>query len=138
MNNTSIKYSKHQIYGILKNYCWMIQEIKRIDRELQQTDFQGIAQYGIEASMPKPQGIVGKALENEVVRRVEKSKRLNKYIDEVIFVNERITSITDEKEKVVLDCLLDGMSINAISNHLRMSRTSITEIRDNIVDKLAK
>lgn len=138
MTATATKYNKHQIYGILKNYHWIIREIRRIDQELEETDFRGTSQYGIEATLPKQKGIVGRALENEVIRRVEKSKRLNKYIQEVIFINERIQSITEEKEKVVLDCLLDGMTINGIANHLRMSRTSVTEIRDDIVEKLAK
>ncbi|WP_137744557.1 helix-turn-helix domain-containing protein [Robertmurraya siralis] len=135
---TAVKFSKHQIYGILRDYHWMVKEIKRIDRELQETDFQGTAQYGIEATLPKPQGVVGRALESEAIRRVNKSKRLNKFIQEVIFINENIPNITDEKEKVVLDCLLDGMSLTAISIHLGVSRRHVSNLRDGIVDKLAK
>lgn len=135
---TAITFSKHQIYGILRDYHWMVNEIKRIDKELQETDFKGTAQYGIEATMPRPQGIVGKALENEVIRRVEKSKRLNKYIEEVIFINQHIPNITNEKEKVILDCLLDGMSLTAVSKHLGVSRRLVTKIRDDIVEKLAR
>ncbi|MET3700143.1 hypothetical protein SAMN05877753_1202 [Bacillus oleivorans] len=138
MTVTATKFNKHQIYGILKNYHWMVKEIQRIDHYLSETDFRGAAQYGIEATLPKAQGVVGKALENEVIRRVNKSKRLQKYIEEVNFINERIPSITDEKEKVVLDCLLDGMSLTGISKHMGISRMQITTIRDDVVDKLAR
>lgn len=135
---TAIKFSKHQIYGILKDYHFKIKEIQRIDKELQDTDFKGSAQYGIEATMPRPLGIVGKALENEVIRREKKAKRLSRYIEEVIYINEQIPNVTEEKEKVILDCLLDGMSLTAISKHLGISRRLVTKIRDDIVDKLAK
>lgn len=135
---TLVKYNKHHIYGILKNYFWMVREIQRWEYELKQTSFTGVAQYGLEATLPKPQGIVGKALENEIVRRSEKSKRLIKYSEEVNFINERRGNVTDEKEKVILDCILDGLSLTAISKHLRMSRKQITVIRDNIVDQMGK
>jgi DNA-binding NarL/FixJ family response regulator len=134
---TATTYNKYQIYGILKNYHWMLREIQRIDKELSTTDFKGTAQYGIEATMPRAQGIVSRALENEVLRRCEKSKKLVKYCEQINFINERSPRIIEEKEKVILDCLLDGMGITAISHHLRTSRKHINELRDNIVDKLA-
>jgi DNA-directed RNA polymerase specialized sigma subunit len=131
-------FNKYQIYGILKNYFWMLREIQRIDRELNKTDFTGVAQYGIEATLPHAVGIVSQAIENEVIRRERKSERLYKYIEEVNFINERIHNITDEKQKVILDCLLDGLSLTAISKHLVMSRQQVTDIRDNIVERLAR
>lgn len=134
---TTTKLSKYQLYGLLKDYHWKLKEIQRIDHYLSETDFQGTAQYGLEATLPKPQGIVGKALENEVVRRIEKNKRLNQYIEEVNLINERIPQIKDEKEKVVLDCLLDGLSLTAIGKHLGITRKNVSELREKIIDKLA-
>jgi DNA-binding NarL/FixJ family response regulator len=131
-------YNKFQIYGILKDYHWMLHEIKRIDNYLRGTDFSGTAQYGIEATLPHAIGIVGRALENEVIRRNKKSESMIEYAKKVNFINERMNRITDEREKVVLDCLLDGLSITAISKHMGIGRTRVTEIRDGIVDKLAK
>jgi DNA-directed RNA polymerase specialized sigma subunit len=131
-------YNKFQIYGILKDYFWMIREIQKIDRELQKTDFSGVAQYGIEATLPHAVGIVGRAIENEIVRRSKKSERMLEYAKKVNFINERINNITDEKEKVVLDCLMDGLSLTAISKHMGMSRQLVTTIRDKLVENLAK
>jgi DNA-binding NarL/FixJ family response regulator len=130
-------YNRHQIYGILKDYCWKLREVQRIDKELQKTDFTGTAQYGIEATLPHAVGLVGKAIENEIVRREKKSERVIDYIDEINFINDRMNRIVDEKEKVVLDCLLDGMNIVAIAAHLRTSRKQIHLLRDNIVNKLS-
>jgi DNA-binding NarL/FixJ family response regulator len=131
-------YNKFQIYGILKDYFWMLREIQRIDKELMKTDFRGTAQYGIEATLPHAIGIVGRAIENEVIRRNKKSERLMEYISKVNFINEKIDKVTVEKEKVVLDCLLDGMDISAIAHHLRISRKQVHILRDIIVTKLAE
>jgi DNA-binding NarL/FixJ family response regulator len=131
-------YNKFQIYGILKDYFWMLREIQRIDKELMKTDFRGTAAYGIEATLPHAIGIVGRAIENEVIRRNKKSERLVEYISKVNFINERISNITDEKEKVVLDCLMDGMDISAIAHHLRISRKQVHILRDNIVNRLGE
>jgi DNA-directed RNA polymerase specialized sigma24 family protein len=132
------KLNKFQIYNLLKNYHWKVKEIKRIDEYLEDTDFKGTAQYGIESTMPNGQGIVGKALENEIVRRSNKSKRLLEYIDEVNFINQRIDRVTDDKEKVILDCMLDGMSITAISRHMGFSRKHVHKLQDDIVERLGE
>ena len=130
-------YNKFQIYGILKDYFWMLREIQRLDRELAKTDFRGTAQYGIEATLPHAQGIVGKAIENEVIRRSRKSDNMVEFAKKVNFINERLHKVTDEKEKVVLDCMLDGMNLRAIAHHLRISRKQVHILRDTIVNRLA-
>jgi DNA-binding NarL/FixJ family response regulator len=131
-------YNKHQLYGILKNYFWMINEIKRLDAELKKTDFKGVSQYGMSASLPTGKGIVSKALENEIVRRNEKRERLNDYIYKVNYLNDHRSKITDEREKVVLDCILDGMSLAAIARHLGTYRKQINMIQDDIVSKISE
>jgi hypothetical protein len=130
-------YNCHQIYGILKNYFWMMKEIKRLDAELNLVEFNGTAQYGITATLPHAVGIVGRALENEVVRRSKKSERMLDYAHKVNFINERLGKVTDEKEKVVLDCMLDGMNLVAIAHHLKISRKQVHILRDTIVNRLA-
>ncbi|SDJ76498.1 LuxR C-terminal-related transcriptional regulator [Salimicrobium halophilum] len=137
MNTMTI--TENQVYQILSDYHWMIKEIQRIDKLLNQTEFAGVAQYGIEATMPKPQGDIAKdAIGNEVARRDKKWKRKKQMVDKVEFIQERIERIDQEREKVVLDCLLDGMSISAISNHMGLSRRHINTIRGNIVAKLVE
>jgi DNA-binding CsgD family transcriptional regulator len=129
-------YNKHQVYGILKNYYWMLREIQRINSELSRTDFKGVAQYGTSASLPTGQGLVSKTLENEVVRRTLKSERMLDYIDKVNFINANMYKVIDEKEKVILDCLLDGLTISAISKHLGTNRKQVNIQVDNIISCL--
>lgn len=116
----------------------MVNEIRKINYELSKTDFKGTSQYGIQATLPTGKGLVSKALESEVIRRNDKSERMIDFANKVVFINDRRDRITDEKEKIVLDCLLDGLSLTATSKHMGISRSMVTDIRDNIVDKLAK
>lgn len=126
--------TENTIYEILSNYFWMIKEIERLDEILKGTEFAGVAQYGIEATMPKPQGGLTKdAIANEIARRDKKMARRLRLVSKVEYIQKRIERVQDEREKVVLDCLLDGMSINAISNHLGLTRRHINNLRRNIV-----
>jgi DNA-binding NarL/FixJ family response regulator len=124
------------LYDILKNYHWMIKEIQRLSDILEDTEFNGTAQYGLEATLPKAKGNINQAIVSEVTRRTEKSERLQDYVCYVSFINENKHKIKNERERVVLDCLLDGMSLTAISRHLNMSRQHITDLRERIMDIL--
>lgn len=46
------------------------------------------------------------------------------------------TLIIALSEKVILDCILDGMKMSAIADHLNISRHTANQIRDIIVVKL--
>ncbi|WP_010094163.1 helix-turn-helix domain-containing protein [Ornithinibacillus scapharcae] len=130
-------YSDIEIIEILSNYHWMIKEVKRIDYLLDNTDQSLTAQYGIEATMPKPKGLTSDAMTNEIIRRDKKLNRKVRMLRKIEFVQNSLHLITDEREKVVLDCLLDGMSINAIANHMGLSRRHIHRLRDSIVCKMS-
>jgi uncharacterized protein YjiK len=131
-------YNKHQIYGILRDYRMMVNQIQLLSYELSNTGFKGVAQYGSSAGMPTGQGIVSKALESEVMRRNDKSERMIDYANKVKYINDNRHKVTDEREKVVLDCLLDGMTLNAIARHLGSYRNQISKIQDSIVDQIVK
>ncbi|MFJ8266799.1 LuxR C-terminal-related transcriptional regulator [Peribacillus asahii] len=44
--------------------------------------------------------------------------------------------IDDDRELTVLNCLLDGMSIVAISQHMSFSERKVYSIKDNIVKRM--
>jgi|SRR5690625_3119791 len=125
-------FNRHEIYGILRDYHWLVKEIERIKSELNITESVGVASYSDE---PRGSG-VSNPIESEVIRREKKYDRMKKYLSRVDFINEKATNITDEREKVILDCILDGMRMSAIANHLNISRHTANQIRDMIVVKL--
>jgi DNA-binding NarL/FixJ family response regulator len=130
----TMTYNKHDVYEMIANYDFMMRILKEA-RE-QDVDFKGTAQYGIEATLPSGKGLVSKALENEVMRRNDKQKRLFEYLNKVKFIRENRKKITDKREIEILDYLLDGYSISEIKRIIGLSRQQIDKIRSDIVDKL--
>ena len=129
--------NKKQIEQALRDYNWMLNEIKR---QRQLMDYNGgnlVAQGGIESVMPKAQGNTSDPVALEVVRREKKSKWVEKLEKKVLFIQKRIPAITDEREKAVLECMLDGLSMVAISNHMGLSRRHIYNIKETVVDRIA-
>jgi DNA-binding CsgD family transcriptional regulator len=127
----------------LKDYHWMIREINRLEDSIwRKEQLQGssgsslTAQYGLEATMPKAQG--ARLLTDLEVEEIEKMvKRKQKLEDRVYRIQQASTKITDEKERTVLDCMLDGMRMKAIARHVGISRTRLNEIKRDLVPKLA-
>ncbi|GIO25115.1 DNA-binding response regulator [Oceanobacillus sp. J11TS1] len=120
----------------LRDYSWMLNEIKR---QRQLMDYEGgnlVAQSGIESAMPKAKGGTSDPIALEVIRRDKNSKWLDKLESKVLFIQKRIHLITDEREKAVLECMLDGMSMIAITAHMGLSRTHIYRIKDSIVEQM--
>lgn len=129
---------KKEIAAMLRDYHWMINEIKRQRQMLEDAGGASMtAQYGVEASLPKPQHVNSDPVAKEVVRRNKKQKWIEKLEEKVSFIQKHMTCITNERELAVLECLLDGMSMIAITRHMQMSRRNIYEIRNAIVDKIA-
>ncbi|GAA0343921.1 hypothetical protein GCM10008931_39000 [Oceanobacillus oncorhynchi subsp. oncorhynchi] len=126
-----------QIEETLRDYSWMLNEIKR---QRQLMDYEGgilVAQSGIESTMPKAKGGTSDPIALEVIRRDKNSKWLDKLETKVLFIQKRIHLITDEREKAVLECMLDGLSMSAISQHMGLSRRHIYNIKESIVNRIA-
>lgn len=129
--------NKRQIEDTLRNYNWMINEIKRQRYLLADGGASLVAQSGIESTLPKPVGNPSDPISIEVIRRDKKHGWINKLEYKVSFIQLGMHLIEDEREKAVLECLLDGMSMIAISNHMGLSRRHIYNIKDSIVNKIA-
>ncbi|RYM02823.1 DNA-binding response regulator [Sporolactobacillus sp. THM7-7] len=129
---------KREIAKILRDYSWMIREIAR-QRKIMENDVnQSITgQYGIDGSLPHGKGDTSDPVAIEVIRREKKSKWIAKLERQVSYVQARIHVIENEREKAVLECMLDGMNIRAIARHMGLSDRHIFRLRDSIVDQMA-
>jgi DNA-directed RNA polymerase specialized sigma24 family protein len=130
--------NKKEIASILRDYHWMINEIQRQRKLLEDVGGNFTSQYGIEAGQPKPQGQNGDPIFREVIRREKKSRWIEKLEKKVMFIQEHMDCITNEREKAVLECLLDGMSMIAISKHMGLSVRHVQRIKNSIVDKMSE
>lgn len=128
--------NKKEVENILKDYSWMINSIK-IMRESLEAAGEGLtSQYGVEASLPKPQGTNSDPIFREVARRSKRWERIHRYEEKVKFVQDRMHLIKDEREQEVLYWILEGKSMRWIGMHMGLSSTHVQRIRSSIVDKL--
>ena len=128
---------KKEIEQALRDYRWMIKEIQRQREMLSHYETKVTAQTGIEAVMPKAKGITSDPVALEVIRRDKKSKWVEKLEEKVLFIQKRISVITNEREKAVLECMLDGLSMRAIGRHMGLSERHIFRLRNSIVSQMA-
>lgn len=134
---------KERIEHLLRDYHWMKKEVDRLQRIVYgyATPMKswGVAQYGIEATMPK--GSRGKSqaeLKEMDLREERQYKRLKKY-EEIVFAIEMAADLLeDEKDKVIYDCLLDGMSYRSIADHVGISRNQAKKAKEAILSHLSQ
>jgi len=125
----------HDIENALRDYNWMTKEINRLREELNIINNSVTAAYGIQASMPKA-NTISDSTSREVIQRERKHKALTKFEKKVNFIENRSLYITDDRELTILNCLLTGMSIVAISQHMGFSERKVYSIKDDIVKKM--
>jgi|SRR5690625_1631401 len=126
--------NKKEIEQALRDYNWMLNEIKR-QREIF-NNIGGNITANID-DMPKGQGQTSDPVAMEVIRRDKASQWVRKLEEKVLFIQERIPIITDEREKAVLQCMLDGMSMVAIGKHMGLSRRHVYNIKESIIAQFA-
>lgn len=126
----------NDILNIIQDYHWIIKEINRLQLQLNQVETVGVAVYSDEpkAAPSEP----SRRVEKEVVRREINHRRLQKYRMRVTYLQSRMHFVKGDKEQAVLDCLLDGMSLNAIALHLGIHRKTVRGIRNSIIEGIQK
>lgn len=126
--------TKQEIEQTLRDYHWMIREIERLRELLGDAGERVVRNYEL-LDMPKPQGGRSDPVALEVSRRERLWKKLRSYEQKVMYVQEKLEIIQDERERTVLDCMLDGMSMRAIAHHMGLSRRHVQNLKDRIVEQ---
>lgn len=128
--------TKQEIEQTLRDYHWMIREIERL-RELLGDAGERIVRNYEDMDMPKSKEIRSDPVAIEASRRERHWKKLRSYERKVTFIQERIEHIKGDRERTVLDCMLDGMNIVNIARHMGMSERQVFRIKDNIVEQMS-
>jgi hypothetical protein len=127
----------------LHSYHWMLREIERLKKELNEAiqafgpSSRLTAVYGDEAGMPKGQGLKLSTMSISEKRFERQWQRFKKLEQKVERINQAADQITDDKERTVLECILDGVRMNMVARHVGISRTRLNEIKRLIVKKMA-
>lgn len=127
-----------EIESLIKDYYWMDREIHRLEgilyRGRSSERSWGVAQYGLEAAMPKGSGGISKtelaAMDDKEEIIINRIKKLAKKVEAVEIASD---NLKDEIHKTVLDCIMDRMSYRAIAKHLNVSRDRVKQIKDEII-----
>lgn len=127
----------------LRSYHWMVKEIERLQDYLDKTiqsfgpHSRLVTLYGLEATLPKGKGLNLSKMSIAEERFERQWQRLEKLKEKVEKINSAADQIVDEKERTVLECILDGVRMNMVARHVGISRTRLNEIKRLIVKKMA-
>ncbi|ACA40633.1 sigma-70 family RNA polymerase sigma factor [Lysinibacillus sphaericus] len=120
-------WSEADINYLVKNYRFWKKEINRLERVLyvgsSSMGSWGVAQYGIDAAMPKGSSIrSAEELKRMDVRERGQLARLEKLRTYVYALEVAYNLIDDEQLITIYDCLLDGMTYRQIAEHLSTTK----------------
>lgn len=126
---------------MIKDYGWMQSEIIRLQNRIYGGSLPmstwGVAQYGIEAVMPK--GSNGKSmaeLKNMDTLERKRLARLNRYETEVYILESLADSFDTEFQNIVYDCLLDRQTHRQIAAQLMTSKAQIQKCKKEILEQM--
>lgn len=129
------------ISQLIRDYNWMKKEIVRLQRIIYGSTYPmkswGVAQYGIEATLPK--GSRGKSiaeLEAMDIREKKQRERLETYERYVYALEKAVDVLKDERQKIIYDCLLDEMTYRQIAMHLNVSKDFVQRQKNDIVRQM--
>ncbi|MEI2366259.1 sigma-70 family RNA polymerase sigma factor [Niallia circulans] len=125
------------IAELIRDYRMMKREIERLQRIIYGKSVPmrswGVAQYGVEATLPH--GSSGKSqaeLRDMDIREQKQIMRLQEYQRKVFAIESAGDFLDKEILKIVYDCMLSGMTRQQIAVHLEISRDSVDKLRADI------
>ena len=137
---------KEQILDIeymISNYRLWKREIKRLERILygghRSMSSWGVAQYGLDAAMPKGSSIMPKSeLERLDVRERSQLARLGRLESYVYALEAAYDILKSEQQKIIYDCLLDGMTYRQIAEHMASSKDFVRIKKGEIISQISQ
>lgn len=133
-----------QIEGLIYEYHWRKKEMDRIENMLfghriPISKSVGVAQYGIEATLPHGSKLKSYAEMEAMDRREERQyKRWESYRTTVCAIEVMADSLEDEQELIIIDCMMEGMSYRSIADHLGISRNKLGQIKNEMLNHLSQ
>lgn len=135
-NNLDVGY-------MVGNYRFWKKEIVRLERVLFGFSVAmgswGVAQYGLDAAMPKGSSIRSeKELEKMDVREKSQLMRLERIRSYVYALEKALDLIEDEQLKTIYDCLLEGMTHRQIAAHLSASKDYVRYKKQEVFSQISQ
>lgn len=127
------QYSTEKIMDLINNYPFYISRIKEL-RNRYNSEIGGgnIGQYGIEATLPKPQGNNTDPVHNEVQRLLKMDKELSRLESKARYIQNRWDRITDERMAIIFNMRLSGKTYQEIALEIDLSLQRVHQITKEI------
>ena len=129
--------NKWQVEDLLKDYHWKLHSVKIMRESMNEINVNMVAQYGLQAAMPKASGDPSDPILKEVERRDDRWKKIHAFEKDIKFIQSRLSLINDERETEVLHWLLEGKSMRWIGLHMGLSDKHIGRIKDRVVSHMS-
>ncbi|GAQ18020.1 RNA polymerase sigma factor [Oceanobacillus picturae] len=133
-----------QTEDLIYQYHWRKKEMDRLNNILFGTRSNmksiGVAQYGVEATLPKPNTNIKSMAEMDAMDAREKRlyKRWMEYKDKVQGIELLGDYLEEEQHLIILDCMMEGMSYRSIADHLGVNRNKIRDMKEDMLSQLCQ
>lgn len=130
---TNERYSTEKIMDLINNYPFYIKRIIKLrERYLNEVAGGNISQYGIESSLPKPQGNNSDPVYNEMQRLLKMDKELSRLEYKVRYIQNRGERVVDERLGLVLNMRLSGKTYQEIADELEVTKPRVNQMMNEI------
>ena len=124
-------YKKEDIRYMIDNFRSICNTLEMI---LPDVDSNSIAQYGIEATLPKPQGVSSSKVESVVIAREKAHKHVQNKMDKIAFINNCQHKLSED-DFIFLE-VMKGYKRYQILPKAEMNKNRYDERKRDIVNKI--
>ncbi|MGW8036816.1 hypothetical protein [Staphylococcus xylosus] len=124
-------YTKEEIRYMIDNFRSICNTLEMI---LPEVDSNSIAQYGIESTLPKPQGVNSSKVESVVIAREKAHKHIQNKMDKIAFINDCQNKL-NEDDFIFLE-IMKGYKRHQILPKAEMNKNRYDERKRDIVNKI--
>ncbi|AQU79735.1 helix-turn-helix transcriptional regulator [Planococcus faecalis] len=129
--------NKWQVEDLLKDYHWKLHSVKIMRESMNEVNVSMVAQYGLQAAMPKGSGDPSDPILKEVERRDDRWKKIHAFEKDIQLIQSKLKKVENEREAEVLHWLLEGKSMRWIGMHMGLSHTHIQRIKDAVIRNMS-
>lgn len=117
----------------IRDYYWMANQINKKDVTvyIQSTSNDGAS------TLPKSKHTIDDPTYRIVQRKMRIEERRKRLTEKVVRLEKAVQTLTDERERVVIEGCMDRMTLHEIGTLLGISKQSVFDIKEKAVRKLA-
>lgn len=121
-------YTKQKIKDIIKNYHHNQQVLKERNTHYSSV---GVAQGGVESTLPKAQGQTSDVVANEAIRQIEANRVFANIQTDIKYLQDRLDRVKESDEEL-LTLFLSGCNIHDVANYYGCSTRTVDRKLDDI------